>query len=479
MIKRVPFLFLTVAVLLGLQFTSAAGQPPRQIKETFLSPYDSNRDLETYRISPDGRHIAYRCYTDQGLYVVIDQSRSKTYESLGCVTFSPDSQRTVYCEEGFIILDGHEDKVYDEVGEYCFSPDSKHFIYSAYKDDKWVVVLDGNEEERNYDYVYDLVYSRDSRHLAYRVVDYGQEGIIDNPESTILDGKRGNSYVSLGYGFAKGTIAFSPNSNHMACITLRGMNYMAVLNGMEGKAYDLIKPGLEFGADGTLVFIAASRDEYFIVRNGVEGKHYKNIVAIKSASSGPSEPQEKSFLMSPDGLHLAYVAQQGKKQVLVIDGKEEKPYDEIGAFVFGSMGHFAYSARAGRKWLVVTDGQEGKHYGKGINDLCLSVDGRCAYLAMDALGKTVLVVSNVEQKKYVAVSGFAFSPDGGHFICAAKNGAKYSIYVDGQPGKEYNDILAWVKPQGIFFDADDAFHYIARNGDAYYLVEESLVSLAF
>ncbi|MBI2304525.1 MAG: hypothetical protein HYU86_07235 [Chloroflexi bacterium] len=39
---------------------------------------------------------------------------------------------------------------------------------------------------------------------------------------------------------------------------------------------------------------------------------------------------EKSFKVSPDSRRVAYAARAGKKLFVVLDGKEEKPYDGIG-----------------------------------------------------------------------------------------------------------------------------------------------------
>jgi hypothetical protein len=68
-------------------------------------------------------------------------------------------------------------------------------------------------------------------------------------------------------------------------------------------------------------------------------------------------------VVSPDNMRVAYGVVVGKKQFVVIDGKEEKQYDKISSLSFSSDNiHMAYVAWAGRKKLVVIDGKEEKQY---------------------------------------------------------------------------------------------------------------------
>jgi hypothetical protein len=73
----------------------------------------------------------------------------------------------------------------------------------------------------------------------------------------------------------------------------------------------------------------------------------------------------ESLTVSPDSKHLAYVARRGEKLFVVVDGKEGKEYDGIGAgtLIFSpDSKHLAYVAIRGEKRFVVVDGKEGKEY---------------------------------------------------------------------------------------------------------------------
>ncbi len=78
----------------------------------------------------------------------------------------------------------------------------------------------------------------------------------------------------------------------------------------------------------------------------------------------------QSFTVSPDARRVAYVARAGlDKSVLIVDGKQEGPYDRIGGLpVFSpDSKRVAYVAGEGDKRFVVVDGHAGKHY-DGIGD---------------------------------------------------------------------------------------------------------------
>jgi len=60
----------------------------------------------------------------------------------------------------------------------------------------------------------------------------------------------------------------------------------------------------------------------------------------------------ESLVVSPDSKHLAYVAERGKKQFVVVDGEEGKEYDSFlrgSKFVFDSAKSFHTLARCGNE----------------------------------------------------------------------------------------------------------------------------------
>ncbi|MFA4016990.1 MAG: hypothetical protein RUDDFDWM_002102, partial [Candidatus Fervidibacterota bacterium] len=85
-----------------------------------------------------------------------------------------------------------------------------------------------------------------------------------------------------------------------------------------------------------------------VVVDGEEGKEYDVVWDL---------------IFSPDSKRLAYVASRGNKLLVVVDGEEGKEYDEVWGLIFSpDSKHLAYRARRGNKWFVVVDGEEGKEY---------------------------------------------------------------------------------------------------------------------
>ncbi|MDI6761339.1 MAG: hypothetical protein QMD05_10980 [Candidatus Brocadiaceae bacterium] len=102
------------------------------------------------------------------------------------------------------------------------------------------------------------------------------------------------------------------------------------------------------------------------------------------AQVGLSSWIEDSLRVSPDGKRVAYVAGVGNKQLVVVDGKEERQYDDIGAGspIFSPDGkRVAYGAKVGNKWFVVVDRKEGGQY----DSLFTGAGGRIVFNSPNSL----------------------------------------------------------------------------------------------
>ena len=149
---------------------------------------------------------------------------------------------------------------------------------------------------------------------------------------------------------------------------------------------------------------------------------------------------EKSFRISPDSRHTAYVAKAGDKMVVVVDGKGGKSYDEIlsGTPIFSpDSGFVAYAARDGNQWFVVTNGGKGKRY--------------------DGIIKGILT----------------FSPDSQHFAYAAKSGNSWYVVLDGKEGVEYSSD-AFIVNGSLVIDSSDSLHYLYVQDCNVYHAEETI-----
>ena len=176
--------------------------------------------------------------------------------------------------------------------------------------------------------------------------------------------------------------------------------------------------------------------------------------------------------ISPDGQHYAYISFSGKKQSIVLDGKEQRRYGFISDFLFSpDSRHFVYIAQSGNKYFIILDGMEMKKY-----DWVLfppfgpfSPDSQhLAYIAGSG-NKNFVVLDRREQKKYDTVDArsFSFSPNGQHYAYVVYSKNKQFIVLDGHEQKKYDKILRG----GFLFSPDSQhFSYIAKFGSKYFAV---------
>ena len=93
---------------------------------------------ESFRISPDSKHIAYAAMAGNKMFVVVDGKEGKEYDSLGVPLFSSDNKHVAYVAKAgnkqFVVVDGKEGKEYNgivtlEGGKIVFdSFDSLHYL---------------------------------------------------------------------------------------------------------------------------------------------------------------------------------------------------------------------------------------------------------------------------------------------------------------------------------------------------------------
>jgi hypothetical protein len=100
----------------------------------------------------------------------------------------------------------------------------------------------------------------------------------------------------------------------------------------------------------------------------------KVTLTVKENNMGGVLPgiKAETLRISADVSHVAYVAAQGGKQLVVLDGKPSPAYDEIvidnvthDSLVFSpDSRHLVYSAEKDGQWFVVIDGKSSPAYDK-------------------------------------------------------------------------------------------------------------------
>jgi Tol biopolymer transport system component len=158
-------------------------------------------------------------------------------------TFSPNSKRIAYTVktqlkggEVFVVVDGQEGKHYSGENVWLrslsFSPDSKHVTYTVQADNKWFVVADGKE----YPEAIGLItFSPDGSRIAYPA-SIVTNSIFKDKVFFMLDGVKGKSYDSV----TDPVFSSDGKSFAYAAYTKKENKWRVVVNGTEGKTYDLV-----------------------------------------------------------------------------------------------------------------------------------------------------------------------------------------------------------------------------------------------
>ncbi|MFA6973294.1 MAG: hypothetical protein WC238_00960 [Parcubacteria group bacterium] len=187
--------------------------------------------------------------------------------------------------------------------QFLFATFGDRNVYKIQRGDKWLVVLDGQESPL-YDCVGNPAFSPDGSQFAY-------SACLDGKTFVVIDG------VPLTSGYDSiSEIAFSPDGKKLAYVAGREGKYVVVLNQMEGKAYQEIGLLQTEGKSAMLIFSPDSQqifykvienNQQFMVINNQEGKHYSDIGTL---------------YFNSDGSQFAYDAQDGNRQVTVVNNVE-------------------------------------------------------------------------------------------------------------------------------------------------------------
>ena len=168
----------------------------------------------------------------------------------------------------------------------------------------------------------------------------------------------------------------------------------------------------------------------------------------------------ESFVFSPDGRRTAYIAGTDRGQLVVLDGREGKIYDEVSdlGFIEGGKdvvysGHMHFEGpNADRSYAYLVVGQKEVARHDSIVRLFFSEDRtRFGYVAKS--GNAEFIVANGERgKEYPRIqndlmlavtrrrTGPAFSPDGRRICFVAKVNGRECVVLDGKEGKRFHRI---------------------------------------
>jgi WD40 repeat protein len=161
-------------------------------------------------------------------------------------------------------------------------------------------------------------------------------------------------------------------------------------------------------------------------------------------SAGTVDP-----LISPDGEHVAYLAQIARdKSALIVDGKEASYYGERLQFTADSK-HLLCLSQSPKGQSVLIDGKT-LFSAKELLDYIVSPVGTRLILVLTHFSKegsragTFLVVDGKAVEASLTQGGIKsviFSPDGKHYAAICGSSPNQFVLIDGKKGQEYSNIV--------------------------------------
>lgn len=428
------------------------------LKETILG--DTSGFLDCI-ISHDGKKTALIMMNSNSTYVSIDGVKSKPYDGIGegSLQFSLDSSKVAFSaeknEKWLVVFNGDESNKFDKISSITFSPDSKRFAFVAIIKDKSIVSIDG-EISQEYDAIESFGFIKKGN--VYQPVFLAKQGDkwflnLNGNESkkyerigTIVSNPYMNTYYS---DKNERNLIFSSDSNHIAFYAneyRHGGSWTIVIDGIEKKqGYDGIgNNSLNFSPDGShYAYSAIKGNKWIINLDGTDFGDYDNVSGI---------------FFSPDSKRLVSIVKRGTKWLIIDDGKESKKYDSIlaGDPVFSpDSKYLVFGARSENHWIYVINGYEcGKYV--GFNDIVFSSNSKKVAIIAERANKWFVVINNKEGKHYEGIGGgsLIFSDHGNHWAYVVGDHGKYFIVQDENEGKKYDGLKAGslkACPNGDYF----------------------------
>jgi hypothetical protein len=280
---------------------------------------DANRfdEIQYLVVSDDGKHVAYIAepsgFDD---VAVINGKPGKVYGgfdsiSKGSLRLSPDGSRAAYAvqksREAYVVLDGKDEKAHVGVMGLVFSPDSKRVAYTAIAGSKkWLTVIDGKEGAA-YDALGTPGFSPDSKSVVNGAKLGEREFILLNGQPQI------NGLAQKGYE-ETGAPRFSPDGQRLVYRAKAGGKWLLVDSGKEQQPFDGIEDDFYFSADSRhLATVAFEGDKEMVVVDGLEGNRYDMVLTIAGGEVHFDTPASEAN----GGTAFHYLAARGDELLLV------------------------------------------------------------------------------------------------------------------------------------------------------------------
>ena len=281
------------------------------------------------RFSRDGRRYMYAAIDSLShMVVVIDGVPSRGYQRVQGFGFDSDgrpSYTVVEYGRKFLVLDGKEQQKVNELDSLVSIQRDGAVAYVVKRGDQQLMVR-GTHEGPRYDRIYPVYYRKDGG-VTYVATREDRQFVVVDSTEFVFDQIAG----------------VYPVNNPVVISGRRGAGWYVIVNGKTTGPYTDAVNWVVDSRDGRrLAYIGAREGKRFAVVDGVEGRAYDEVRWLN---------------FSPDGRHVFFLARRLDKWSAVVDGEESPAYDEIlsmSPINFMSNESFKMLARRAREDLRVT-----------------------------------------------------------------------------------------------------------------------------
>jgi hypothetical protein len=267
-----------------------------------------------------------------------------------------------------------------------------------------------------------------------------------------------------------GRLLSSPSGKTWASTAKVDGKFVMMVNGVASQAYAEIQ-------HAESLFPAGDERVIFAATTPGESKTPARVIVDGKAGKAYAQVRGDSILFSPDKTAMVYVAGDGNKNFVVVDGGEGAAFDGVDDLQFSSKSVLAYRARRGTEYLVVVgDKTWGPYADVKPKSLVFSPDGKvAAWATFGADGNWQVMADGkpIDSGCDRVISQLTFAPGAsvpayvGRFISAGKTA--FALSFNGRFGREYRSI--WMGDGGKLFPREDgSITYFAKSGSLLYRV---------
>lgn len=257
-------------------------------------------------------------------FIYYRYARPRAYERITNVQFSRDGSRFAYLTRNGgrqnLVLDNASSRTVLNVFDYCLGPVGQRCAWATSDSTDWYVV-DGSDTSDIYDWVQDMVFSANGASLAYAVLADDEWFVVHDGEELPGFGEQTIEITDVTLGAEGRHLAYAVTELD----TEENESYTYVVKDeVEDENVYLDVSDLCFSSDGReLAYVADDGDGQFTAGFGPEGASYDAVWGLA---------------FNPAGNRLACVARLDDEEVVVIDGRELTPCDQVDKVVFSRDG---------------------------------------------------------------------------------------------------------------------------------------------